>query len=311
MTSNSANVVAISSVTPVNTNFHGQTGPKTEAGKNHSKFNALKHGRTAKSKLLPFEDPREYNQLAKDTFADLKPEGQVQIDLTQQFIDCLWRRNRMERRISVEQKSIFDLLTKEKLASMLGIEEIFLDHLPEYLLDLSKRFGHKQIELADLIWRQYERMMTDFCSGEFTDWPEMRIHYDALFEEFEIWIKQFDDLPPLLTPQRDQFNPKWFDDQEMLFETLKEFAISMYFQANFMSWKGQIRNTMNIWYYMHKQELRQIDQYDLVLIKETHLSHTIIERLVKLQKYKNETTRALHEHYQHLSERMSLKNKTK
>jgi hypothetical protein len=38
------------------TRAHGQTGPKTQRGKWHSKWNALKHGRYAKSTLLPFED---------------------------------------------------------------------------------------------------------------------------------------------------------------------------------------------------------------------------------------------------------------
>lgn len=40
----------------VRKNANGQTGPKSIAGKQRSRFNALKSGRYAKSQLLPFED---------------------------------------------------------------------------------------------------------------------------------------------------------------------------------------------------------------------------------------------------------------
>lgn len=298
--SNTVNVVAISNVSTVTKNFQGQTGPKTEAGKNRSKFNALKHARYAKSKILPHENEKEYKHLLKDMFEDLKPEGQVQEDLVLQYVDCLWRMHRMDSRISIEQKAIFNLLTKEKMAAMLEIDELFWDFIPDYFLNLNKRFGKKQIELAALIWNQYTGLMRDFSSGEFTDWSEIRIHYDALFLEFEIWVRQQDDLSPLLTPQRDAFNPQWLANQELLFDTVKDFAISMYFQANFMSWKDQIRNWMTAWYFLQKKELKEIDQFYLAHTKLMHLAHTNLERLVKLQKYKHGIAKDLQKHYRNL-----------
>jgi len=45
---------------------------------------------------------------------------------------------------------------------------------------------------------------------------------------------------------------------------------------------------MQIWYLSQKSALREIDQYDLVLIKEVHLSQCIIEKLMKLQKFKTD-----------------------
>ena len=58
----------------------------------------------------------------------------------------------------------------------------------------------------------------------------------------------------------------------------------LYYLAHFSSWKEQIQ----IWYLSQKSELREIDQYDLVLIKEVHLSQCIIEKLMKLQKFKTD-----------------------
>ena len=57
--------------------FQGQTGPKTQAGKFRSKWNALTHGRTSKSKLLPFEDPLHYKTHISEIHKALVPDNYV------------------------------------------------------------------------------------------------------------------------------------------------------------------------------------------------------------------------------------------
>ena len=284
----------------------GHTGPKSAAGKNRSKMNALKHARSAKSKLLPYEDERDYTQLIHDVYADFEPQGCIEADLANEYIDCRWRSRRMEARIRIEQESIFSKMDRRCIATLVGIEDGFMDHLPDYFLNMSKRFGPRQIELADIAWRQYNNMVRDYDSGKFTDLEEIRVHFDVLFEEFEKWVRVNAALPPLLAPQRDQFNLAWSEDLEFLFTVIEDFAIQMYFQANFMAWKEQIRNWMQSWYLLQKRELREIDQYDLVLIKETHLAHSIIERLAKIQKYKREALLSMQKHFQSME---SIKNK--
>jgi hypothetical protein len=281
----------------------GHTGPKSPAGKNRAKLNALKHARNAKSKILPYEDIDQYEELVQDLYQDINPQGAIEADLVNQYVDSRWRSRRMEERIRIEQESIFERVDKVKIAAMLELDEMFFDHLPDYFLNMSKRFGPKQIEVADIAWRQYCRMVKDYDSGEFTNLEEMRIHFDILFEEFEKWVPKQKGLPPLLSPQRNQFNPAWIEEEaEFLFSVVQDFAIEMYFQANFMGWKEQIRNWLQIWYLMQKRELQEIDQYDLVLIKETHMQHAIIERLVKIQKYKRDALLSLQKHYQQLGE---------
>lgn len=279
----------------------GHTGPKSAAGKNRSKLNALKHARNAKSKLLPYEDTREYEQLISDVYSDFAPQGCIEADLANQYIDCRWRSRRMEARIRIEQESIFAKMDRKSIATLVGIEEGYLERLPDYFLNMSKRFGPKQVEFADMAWRQYNNMVRDYDSGQFTDLEEMRIHFDVLFEEFEQWVRERDGLPPLLSPQRDLFNLAWSSDLEFLFTVIEDFAMEMYFQANFMAWKEQIRNWMQSWYLLQKRELREIDQYDLVLIKETHLAHTIIERLSKIQKHKREALLSMQKHFQSIN----------
>lgn len=276
----------------------GHTGPKTAAGKNRLRLNALKHARYAKTKILPFEDESEYRQLAQELYEDINPQGVVESDLVDEYIDSRWRSRRMEGRIHVEQKSIFDSVDKTQIAAMLEIDPMFYEYLPDYFLNMSKRFGPKQIETADMAWRQYCRMIKEYEAEEFTNLEEMRIHFDVLFEEFEKWVRTQKDLPPLLTPLREQFNAPWIKDEiPLLFEVIHDFAIAMYFQAHFMGWKPQIRNWLQIWYFMQKRELREIDQYDLALIKEIHLQHTILERLAKIQKQKRDSLMSLQAHF--------------
>lgn len=276
----------------------GHTGPKSAAGKNHAKLNALKHARYAKTKILPYEDESEYQALVQELYEDISPQGSIECDLVNQYIDSRWRSQRMEGRIHVEQDSIFARMDKTKMAAMLEIDESFYEYLPDYLFNMSKRFGPKQIETADIAWRQYCRMIKEYDSNEFTNLEEIRIHFDVLFEEFEKWVRNQKGLPPLLTPLREKLNAPWLEnDAQLLFDMIHDFAVSMYFQAIFMSWKEQIRNWLQVWYFLQKRELREIDQYDLALIKEIHLQHTILERLAKIQKQKRDSHMSLQAHF--------------
>ena len=74
-----------------------------------------------------------------------------------------------------------------------------------------------------------------------------------------------------------------------MLEIVDVVGAGLYYRAHFSGWKEQIRNWMQIWYLAQKSELKEIDQYDLVLIKEVHLSQCIIEKLMKLQKFKTDT----------------------
>ena len=50
-------------------------GPKTEAGRQRSSQNALKHGLTAQTLVLPTEDPDEFNQLLTSCLDQFQPDG--------------------------------------------------------------------------------------------------------------------------------------------------------------------------------------------------------------------------------------------
>src|SRR5690348_4731227 len=78
-------------------NAQQSTGPRTEAGKAASSRNALKHGLTAQTVLLPGEDEEAYGQLRSEFFEVYAPEVGPERELVQNLCDLQWRINRCAR----------------------------------------------------------------------------------------------------------------------------------------------------------------------------------------------------------------------
>src|SRR6266851_5293839 len=76
-------------------NAQHSTGPKTEAGKQRSSLNALRHGLTGHTIVLPTEDLAAYQRFTKRFFDDLKPQGILEEQLVQSLADTSWRLNRI------------------------------------------------------------------------------------------------------------------------------------------------------------------------------------------------------------------------
>ena len=75
-------------------NAKHSTGPWTIEGKNRSKYNAVKHGCTAKLVLLPEEKRAEFNKRTKGIFEHFKPQTQYEVDLAQDAVYCSWQLKR-------------------------------------------------------------------------------------------------------------------------------------------------------------------------------------------------------------------------
>ena len=77
------------------TNGAKSHGPSTEAGRARSSQNALKHGFSAQTLLLPSEDPAEFQQLLAAYLDDFHPAGPVELDLVHQLVAAKWRLDRL------------------------------------------------------------------------------------------------------------------------------------------------------------------------------------------------------------------------
>jgi hypothetical protein len=76
-------------------NSQHSTGPRTEAGKQRSSLNALRHGLTGHVIVMPSEDHIAYAAHTQRFFADLDPKGALEQQLVQSIADTSWRLNRV------------------------------------------------------------------------------------------------------------------------------------------------------------------------------------------------------------------------
>jgi len=70
------------------------TGPKTEAGRNRSSLNALRHGLTGQVTAMTDEDRAAHDELSKALIQSLAPKGAMETQLAQRIATDSWRLNR-------------------------------------------------------------------------------------------------------------------------------------------------------------------------------------------------------------------------
>ena len=76
-------------------NAQHSTGPRTEAGKQRSSLNALRHGLTGQIIVLPAEDMEAYQHHIQRFVDEYRPKGATETQLVQSLADTAWRQNRV------------------------------------------------------------------------------------------------------------------------------------------------------------------------------------------------------------------------
>jgi hypothetical protein len=77
-------------------NAQKSPGPRTEEGKERSRYNAVTHGMTAQFDALPGEEAEALAGRIDDWTADLKPRSQLEYDLIEQAARASWQLDRVE-----------------------------------------------------------------------------------------------------------------------------------------------------------------------------------------------------------------------
>ena len=75
-------------------NSQRSTGPRTQAGKEKVRFNGLKHGMTARSTVLPGEDPARFEAACRQLHDDLAPRDPLEAILVDRIAVATWQANR-------------------------------------------------------------------------------------------------------------------------------------------------------------------------------------------------------------------------
>src|SRR6202162_5370343 len=68
-------------------NSQHSTGPRTVAGKQRSSLNALRHGLTARTAVLPSEDPAAYEQHCRQFRDEYQPANATETQLVQELAE--------------------------------------------------------------------------------------------------------------------------------------------------------------------------------------------------------------------------------
>lgn len=100
-------------------NARRSIGPKTADRKYNSKWNALKHGLSAKTVVLPAhcsdESPEEYMSLLSQLQEDARPVGFLEQSSVKRMADLQWRLRRAQKvEVGVISKNLTRLNNQEK-----------------------------------------------------------------------------------------------------------------------------------------------------------------------------------------------------
>ena len=163
-------------------NARHSTGPKTEAGKQKSSLNALRHGLTGQIVVMPTEDLQAYQLHLKSFTEEYNPQGATEANLVQALADCSWRLNRVAAletnllTLGVIQASpITDAPSQVQdalsIASALESQSKALSNLSLHSQRLSRQFERTVAQLRDLQKTRIEQEKRDL--SHFLDISEM------------------------------------------------------------------------------------------------------------------------------------------
>ena len=119
-------------------NAQHSTGPNTEAGKWRSSLNALRHGLTGQTVVMPDEDLQAYQHHLKSFTDEYNPKGPTEAHLVQALADTSWRLNR----VAALETGLLSLPAESQVKA--------LANLSLYTQRLSRQFERTVAQLRDL-----------------------------------------------------------------------------------------------------------------------------------------------------------------
>src|SRR5262245_14502915 len=78
-------------------NSRRSTGPRTPTGKVHSCMNAVKHGMTGRTLILPGEDAAEFDRRLASWTVSLQPCNPFEEAMVRKAVESSWRLERADR----------------------------------------------------------------------------------------------------------------------------------------------------------------------------------------------------------------------
>ena len=164
-------------------NSQHSTGPKTEAGKQRSSLNALRHGLTGQLVVMPSEDLQAYQLHLASFTGEYHPEGATETHLVESLADVSWRLNRIG---SLE-------------ANLLSIS-YSLAGLVDGLLDQAKALANLSLH-SQRLSRQFERTIAQLRELQSVRRSQEKQDLDTLLDIAKI----YEDKGETYNPSADGF----------------------------------------------------------------------------------------------------------
>src|SRR5277367_6834369 len=126
-------------------NAQSSTGPRSEAGKQKSALNSVRHGLTGQTIILPADQVETYKNFSEGLLKELAPVGVHEADLAHSIVSSRWRLHQ----ISSMESAIYALGFREYGAQ-------FSDETPEMAAAMARAitFDRQRPQLDRL--RRYE-----------------------------------------------------------------------------------------------------------------------------------------------------------
>ena len=262
-------------------NYQGQTGPKSDAGKRIASMNALKSGLFAKSPLLPFEDDRQYKRHVKLVMHSLKPEDAVQLHLAQQIADSMWRGTRQELRAALHREEIFKQLTPRILAGLMGLDEPMVSHAPTFIVTPNHRFGRAYLKQSRQRHGQYEHLQQNVKGV--LNYNMVWRSYPEFFQGLDLWSSN------AISTRIFMFNNQgielyWQTHPKELEALITEFGCFLWYVVNYEQLRSKIRTWMAIWFFLKGRHSNEVEMYDEIVLRERRSCQLLLDSFFKMRK---------------------------
>lgn len=101
-------------------NGRHSNGPVSEDGKQRSAMNAVRHGLSARSVLLPREDAGEYEEFRRSIVESLDVQGGLELMLAEQVVLAAWR---LQRAAQYEKDLVVGIICEEGIRQVRASQE--------------------------------------------------------------------------------------------------------------------------------------------------------------------------------------------
>jgi hypothetical protein len=163
-------------------NSQHSTGPRTEPGKQRSSLNALRHGLTAQTAVLPTEDPEAYQRHIRQFLDEYAPATSTETQLVHEIANTAWRLNRipfLEAELLSQTPSPQTLIPQLATLGLHGSRlsrqfQKALDQLRDVQEDRRHAERRQLTEAADLLIR-HQRKGLPWDPAEFSEQAHRRL----------------------------------------------------------------------------------------------------------------------------------------